>query len=75
MFVAAWFLDSTGFGTPAVNDDFVNRTVLEGESITVRADFLSSTYQSAPPDPVFLGLEPPGWPVLAEKPIPSGSPN
>jgi hypothetical protein len=68
-----WLLSAAASAAPAVNDNYENRTVLEGESITVSALFLDSTFESTPLQPLFLGIEPPAWPLLAHPPSRSGS--
>lgn len=70
---AGMLFSSLAPAAPAPNDLYADRTVLDGESLSISARFLDSTYESAPLQSLFLGLEPPSWPPLAENSIPSGS--
>lgn len=55
----AWMLRAgTAVAVPAINDDYADRTILEGESITVIARFLDSTLEASVGDPPLPGFEP-----------------
>jgi hypothetical protein len=56
--IALMLLSGAAFAALPANDDYVNRTVLEGESITVTAQFLNATIELSVGDPPRPGFEP-----------------
>lgn len=50
-------LSGAAFAARPVNDDYLNRTPLEGESITVTTQFLNATLEPSVGDPPVPGLE------------------
>lgn len=63
----------TAYAASPPNDDYFNRTVLEGESITVTAQFLHATVEPVVDDPPIASIEPGRFHYLSLQGNPSGS--